>query len=65
LAPSRCALSARVCPCVPELMYPSRTRGLLPSYKTSNALHRTGLAARPPRRGSAPRLTSGCNHGAP
>ena len=37
---SRCALSARSCPRVPKLMYPSRTRGLLSSYKTSNNLMR-------------------------
>jgi hypothetical protein len=36
IGPSRCVLNARACPRVPELMYPSRTRGLLSVYKTSN-----------------------------
>jgi hypothetical protein len=38
IGPSSCALNVRSCPRVPELMYPSRTRGLLPSSKTSNDL---------------------------
>jgi Integrase core domain len=49
----------RACPRVPSLMYPSRTREALPSYRTSNTLWRD-LPTRPPggselhRRGRTP-----------
>jgi hypothetical protein len=38
IASSRCVLSVRACPRVPDLMYPSRTRGVLSVLKTVNEL---------------------------